>query len=310
MIVHSLGNYAFWALYLLCMLLPLALLPFVAPNLWFKHRGKLSLIWMLAFNVFCLTMFRDDYPIVVYRPDGPGSFIPPGINPVTLSHFFMVKYILAVTIIFALLAIGAGFSLTGRRAGTPKLNLTLLTIGVVLSACIHAIWVILLVPLLLQSNAQRRFRAHSVIFLLLSAVSISSYLVQFLFPLDLPPELAFLKSPFPWGEVLRSCAVPAAMLAVYFLVDLWLFKKENHPDPEGSNSLSFHGWGNLLLLPLLVGMLWLPFLWESGIVFDAYNYVQVDLSAFISFALLITLIIATGHINRRRAASLSGKSAI
>lgn len=63
----------FWGTYLLCMLLPLALTPLVAPCCWRRHWGKLSVFWAVAFTVFCGLHFPPLPYVVYFGGDGiPG----------------------------------------------------------------------------------------------------------------------------------------------------------------------------------------------------------------------------------------------
>ncbi len=112
----------------------------------------------------------------------------------------------------------------------------------------------LLIRPLLRANAHRRYRVHSVVFFIFLVANIGGSLT----PLGDPPLfLGFLKGvSFFWTTThlfVKTCCLALALLAIFFVVDSWLYKKEGSPvpphDPNGAEEkIGLDGSINLLFL--------------------------------------------------------------
>ena len=97
------------------MLLSIALFPLLAPRFWHHHYPKVSAIWALGFAA----------PFVL-------QFGRAAIHE--LLHVAIVDYVPFVILIATLFAIGGGVYVRGSLRGSPWVNLTIMTIGVVLAS--------------------------------------------------------------------------------------------------------------------------------------------------------------------------------
>lgn len=295
-------NPLFWSAYAVSLLLPWVLASVIAPCFWRKHCGKLLSLWAVAFTVFCVTTFPGESHLVHFG--NSGQHINLSVDPVPLLHFLLFAYLPKTLLFFALLAIGGGIKLGGEFAGTPKWNLAVLTIGTVLSGFFGAFTIVaLFIRPLLQSNAQRRYRAHSVLFFLITADTFSALTDFFSEP---PLFLGFLEQIRPSWKVLATIfAFSSSILVAYFLLDSLLFKKEEAfaQSPTRATSLnnvcviSRSTW---LLLPVLAAAVHLPGIWDtSGTGFEIYGR-TLHLADMASYMIMVGITIAASLLNMRR----------
>ncbi len=298
-------NPLFWSAYAVCLLLPWMLVSVLAPCFWRKHCGKLLLLWTVAFTGFCITAFAGESHLVYSAKSGQAISLL--VDLVALLHFLLFAYLPKVLLLFALLAIGGGIKLGGEFAGTPKWNLAVLTIGTVLSGFFGAFAIVaLFIRPLLQGNAQRRYRAHSVLFFLVAAAS-SDGAFSFLPDLFLDPPLflGFLEQIRPpWQLLATIFALSSSILAVYFLLDSLLFKKEEAFAQSPTRTTSLNNVcvirrSTWLLLPALVAAVYLPDIWDtSGTGFEIYDR-ALHLAEMASHIAMLGITIVASLLNTR-----------
>ena len=221
----------------MCMLLSIAVLPLALPHLWEKHFGKIAAMWGLAFLVPCLVVYGVN--VALYE----------------FLHIILLDYIPFLVLLFTLFTVAGGVRLTGSLVGTPAVNTGLLAVGTVLASCMGTTGAaMLLIRPLLRANAHRRYRAHSVVFFIFLVANIGGSLT----PLGDPPLfLGFLKGvDFFWTTThlfVKTSLLAAILLAIFFILDWVLFKKEGCPQPAANNAaptekLGIEGGVNLLFL--------------------------------------------------------------
>jgi len=226
-----------WAVPFACMLLSIAVMPLVLPHLWEKHFGKIAAFWGLAFLAPCLAVYG--YSVALYE----------------FLHIILLDYMPFLVLLVALFTVAGGVRLTGSLVGTPLVNTGLLAVGTLLASCMGTTGAaMLLIRPLLRANAHRRYRAHSVIFFIFLVANIGGSLT----PLGDPPLfLGFLKGvDFFWTTtnlLAKTSLLAATLLAIFFVLDSALFKKEGSPRPtaqpvETAEKLGLEGWVNLLFL--------------------------------------------------------------
>ena len=226
-----------WAIPFVCMLLSIAVLPLALPHLWEKHFGKIAAMWGLAFLVPCLVVYGVN--VALYE----------------FLHIILLDYIPFLVLLFTLFTVAGGVRLTGSLVGTPAVNTGLLAVGTVLASCMGTTGAaMLLIRPLLRANAHRRFRAHSVVFFIFLVANIGGSLT----PLGDPPLfLGFLKGvDFFWTTThlfVKTSLLAAILLAIFFILDWMLYKKEGCPQPAANNAaptekLGIEGGVNLLFL--------------------------------------------------------------
>lgn len=144
-----------------------------------------------------------------------------------LEHAVLLEYIPFITFLFALYVISGGISLTGDLAAHPKTNTAFLAVGSLLASLIGTTGAsMLLIRPLLQTNAERRHKAHTVVFFIFLVSNIGGSLL----PIGDPPLfLGFLKGiPFFWTLNLWPMwlASTIALLVIYFIWDTFAYRKE------------------------------------------------------------------------------------
>jgi len=244
---------AVWVLPFACMLLSIAVIPLALPTLWHHHFGKISLFWALAFLVPYAQRF------------GPGAAL------AELSHTIIQEYVPFIILLFALFTISGGVRLTGRLSGSPLVNTLLLCLGTFLASLMGTTGAsMLLIRPLLRANEHRRYKVHSVVFFIFLVANIGGSLT----PLGDPPLfLGFLKGvSFFWTTthlLFEMLFASGILLALYFLLDTQLYRKEGRPQPNAEQAgaeeaLGLEGRVNLLLLLGVVGAVLMSGVWASG----------------------------------------------
>lgn len=162
----------------------------------------------------------------------------------------------------------------------------------------------LLIPIALRANAHRRYRLNFLVFFLLAVMSISGYLTLAFFPSSPPQGLEFLQLEFPWRGFAVACAGCATILTLFFALDTYLFRKEGYPSQPDSEcgavkKLSVKGAGNLFFLIVLAAVVLLPGIWTDSPSVTVYIQ-PLYLSAIVSYALAVCIIIAVRLLNRQK----------
>jgi len=224
------------------MLLAIAVMPLVAERFWEHNRNKAVLSLVLGVPVAAW--------IATYDPH-------------TVGHT-LVEYLEFMLLLGSLFVIAGGVVVRGTLAGTPGLNTGLLAMGAVLASLVGTTGAsMLLIRPLLRANSVRRRVAHVVVFFIF-VVSNGGGLLT---PLGDPPLfLGFLrKVPFLWTLRLLPewLLVNGALLAIFYVVDSTLFRREDLATPGDLDELavahqvplSIAGKRNFLYLAGVVGVL-------------------------------------------------------
>jgi len=236
------------------MLMAIAIWPLVAPAWWHANRHKLLVASCLACPVVVLYALHD---------------------PATLLHTCM-EYLSFIIFLGALYAISGGIRLHGDLRATPRTNTIFLAVGSVLASWIGTTGAsMLLIRPVLETNRERRFVTHTVIFFIFLVSNVSGLLS----PLGDPPLfLGYLQGvPFGWPLTRLWPAwlvyVPLLLL-VYFAWDGFAYRRETpearEADRRRVEPLQIQGWGNALLLGLVVlAVAALPSPWRDGTIASA-----------------------------------------
>lgn len=213
-------------------LFSIALIPLFAPRFWSNHFAKVSLFWALVFAVPFLYVFRE-------------------IAAHEIMHIVIIDYIPFILLLWALFTVSGGIYIKGTLKGTPAVNTLILLIGTTLASIIGTTGAsMLLIRPILRSNALRKHKAHTIVFLIFLAGNIGGALT----PLGDPPLfLGFLHGvPFFWTmHILPQMAFASAvLLTLYFIMDSYYYKKETHADiPESElEPLKIEGTRNFIFL--------------------------------------------------------------
>ena len=97
-------------------LLPITLLPLLAPMFWHHHFGKVAAGWSLALLL----------PFAV--------FFGAGATGQALAHTLLAEHLPFIVLLTALFSVSGGLYVRGKLHGSPALNTGLLAVGAVLAS--------------------------------------------------------------------------------------------------------------------------------------------------------------------------------
>lgn len=215
-----------------CMLLSIALLPLVAERFWHHNFGKISAFWALALGIPFVYAYR-------------------GVALYEILHIILADYIPFIILLWSLFTVSGGILLKGTLRGTPAVNTVMLLIGTILASWMGTTGAaMLMIRPFLRANDYRKSRTFMVVFFIFLVANIGGSLT----PLGDPPLfLGFLHGvPFFWTFNILPHMLAAAgiLLVIYFLFDLYLYKKEGRtpPEDEAKQPLKLEGTYNFLFL--------------------------------------------------------------
>ncbi|MDR2405464.1 MAG: sodium:proton antiporter [Deltaproteobacteria bacterium] len=228
----------FWTIPFLGILLSIAMFPLFAASFWERNYGKVALLWSLIFLV-------------------PAFFaLGPQVTLYSVVHTMLEEYVPFIILLFALFTIAGGIVLTGSLSGTPALNLGFLALGTVLASLMGTTGAaMLLIRPLLRGLSRRKYKTHSVIFFIFLVANAGGSLT----PLGDPPLfLGFLKGvEFTWTLKHlwpQTLFLTSILLALYFGIDTYFFKKEAAKKIESQDKLGLKGTYNFILLAMVAGL--------------------------------------------------------
>lgn len=254
-------------------LLSIALLPLLAPRFWHHHFGKVAAFWTLLFLVpFTLT---HGFGLALYE----------------VLHTLFLEYIPFIILLLALFTVAGGVRLKGAIVGTPAVNTGLLFGGTLIASWMGTTGAaMLLIRPVIRANAWRRHKVHVIVFFIFLVANIGGSLT----PLGDPPLfLGFLKGiDFFWPTVhllVPMMLVASLLLAIFFVMDWWLFRRETEKPPASTGeTLGLEGGINLLLLAAIVGAVLLSGVWDPGIHLTVYH-VEIALQNLVRDVLLLAI---------------------
>jgi Na+/H+ antiporter NhaD/arsenite permease-like protein len=190
------------------MLLSIALWPLAGPEFWHHHFGKIAGFWALSMAV-------------------PFTFAYKGLAIYEILHIMLADYVPFIILLWSLYTVSGGILLRGSLTGTPIVNVIMLLIGTVLASWMGTTGAaMLMIRPFLRANQKRKNRTFMVVFFIFLVANVGGALT----PLGDPPLfLGFLHGvPFFWTmKVLpHMLCVVAMLLAVYFLLDTYYYRKE------------------------------------------------------------------------------------
>ena len=263
----------YWVIPFVCMLLSIAIGPLAVPHFWHHHFGKVAVFWGLAFLVpFALTY---GFSLALYE----------------FLHAMLLEYFPFIILLFSLFTVAGGIRLKGSLVGTPVVNTGLLLVGTALASWMGTTGAaMLLIRPLLRANAHRKYKVHTVVFFIFLVANIGGSLT----PLGDPPLfLGFLAGvDFFWTLThlfVPMVAAAAILLALYFVVDTFLYGKEGKPVPPGSGDgerLGFEGLVNFPLLACIVGGVLMSGMWNPGVQITIYE-IHLELQNIVRDFLLL-----------------------
>lgn len=223
------------------MLLSIAFIPLINGHWWEKHMPKVSIFWILVFFIPFLLAYGGNVAIA--------NFL----------EVVILDYLPFIILLFGLFAVSGGIILRGSLTGTPVANVTLLSIGTILSSWIGTTGAsMLFIRPIIRANEWREKKTHIIVFFIFLVSNIGGCLT----PIGDPPLfLGFLRGvPFFWTMKLLPLLLFNAviLLAVYFIIDNYYYKKEIaqgkvNPSQEKKEPIRIEGAHNLIYLIMIVG---------------------------------------------------------
>ncbi|MCK5313350.1 MAG: sodium:proton antiporter, partial [Desulfobacteraceae bacterium] len=197
-----------------CMLLSIAFLPLISDHLWHNHFGKISFFWAASMALPFLYFYK-------------------GEAAHQILHIILADYVPFIILLWALYTISGGILLKGSLRGTPVVNTIMILIGTILASWMGTTGAaMLMIRPFLRANSYRKNRTFMVVFFIFLVANIGGSLT----PLGDPPLfLGFLHGvSFFWTlkilpHMLLSISI---VIVIYFLTDIYFYKKENPKLPE------------------------------------------------------------------------------
>ncbi len=220
------------------MLLAIALLPLVAPHWWESNTNKALVALTLGVPVASYLLLQGEA----------------GWHRVQHT---LVEYVEFIVLLSSLYTISGGIALRGDLQATPVVNSCFLGLGAVLASIMGTTGAsMLLIRPLLQTNAERRYVAHTVVFFIFLVSNIGGCLT----PLGDPPLfLGYLRGvPFTWTLSLWPAwlAMVVVLLVVYGVWDIIMHARESPQalqfDRTHIEPLRLQGSINFLCLGLVI----------------------------------------------------------
>lgn len=249
-----------WVIPFILMLLSIAVMPLAAPHFWHDNFGKISGFWAAAFIV--PFAFVKGFDIALYE----------------VVHTLFLEYIPFIILLLSLFTVAGGVRLKGTLVGSPIVNTGILAFGTIIASWMGTTGAaMLLIRPLLKANEHREHNVHVVVFFIFLVANIGGSLT----PLGDPPLfLGFLKGvSFFWPTThmfLPMLMVSLILLAVFYLLDTFLFRKESarpadaHDSGEGEK-FGIEGGINILLLVGVVAAVLMSGSWKPGISVSIYH---------------------------------------
>ncbi len=219
------------------MLILIALTPLLFPRFWESNRNKLAATLILA------------VPTAV-------ALICMGFGD-KLAHQIFFDYIPFIMLLLTLYVVTGGIRIKGDIVATPTVNTLILLLGYILASVMGTTGAaMLLIRFLLDTNKQRKYRTHTVLFFIAMVANGGGVLT----PLGDPPLfLLYLRgAPFDWFLKLAGewFFLGLALISIYIIMDRRYYKMETREnrkrDIKEASPLRVRGTVNFFLLLLVV----------------------------------------------------------
>ena len=216
--------------------------------------GVLTLAYYLFLHEAAIEAHWPGHAVVQHNDSGLNH----NVAMTVLGNAILGEYIPFIVLLFSLYTISGGIRIEGDLPAHPKTNTIFIAVGGLLASFIGTTGAaMLLIRPLLETNRERKFKVHTVIFFIFVVCNCGGCLL----PIGDPPLfLGYLRGvPFLWTFALwpQWLFVNGLLLVIYFIWDLLIaYPKEEIVDITRDETqvrkLTFSGlWPNV---PLLIGV--------------------------------------------------------
>ena len=251
------------------LLIAIAVLPLIpATEHWWHHNqnkfyfaGTLGLLTLLYYGFLSDFTLEGHWPAHYEVAADAGAFDKMFL---VFGNAIIAEFIPFIVLLFALYVIAGGIRIEGNFRATPLVNSMILLVGTCFASFIGTTGAaMLLIRLLLDTNRERQYKVHTVVFFIMTVCNNGGCLT----PLGDPPLfLGYLKGvDFFWTFYIFPYwfFVNAILISLYFLWDtIWFYPKESKEakEPEITESgkrkkAGFKVTGLRVNLPLLLGVI-------------------------------------------------------
>jgi Na+/H+ antiporter NhaD/arsenite permease-like protein len=243
-----------WALPFIAVLLSIAVGPLAFPRIWHDHYGKIAGAWAVAAVLALAVAYGFEAALAAF------------------VHAMLPEYLSFIVVLFALYTVAGGILVTGDVRGMPGTNTAMLALGTGMASMVGTTGAaMILIRPLLRANAERRHNVHVVVFFIILVGNVGGALT----PLGDPPLfVGFLHGvDFFWTARhlwLQTAIVAALLLTVFVVVDTFLYRREPAPNARADTPVQVRVLGgvNFVLIALIIAVILLTAVWDSGVAFD------------------------------------------
>ena len=218
----------------------IAVLPLVKAEWWESHQPVTVAGWSLLFVI----------PF--------GFMYGAGTAAETVLECLVNDYLTFIVLLFGLFCVAGNITMEGDLAGSPRVNIILLTIGTLLSSWIGTTGAsMLLVRPVIKMNAWRRNRSHILVFFIFLVSNIGGCLT----PIGDPPLLMGFSRGVPFFWSLHLFPILLFNMAVLLFIFYWIDRKRycrdmargRKPDiSKPGTKIRLQGLHNLIFLAMIV----------------------------------------------------------
>lgn len=218
----------------------IAVLPLVKGEWWESHQPLVVAGWSILFIIPFGVLF------------GAGTALE------TVLECLINDYLTFIVLLFGLFCVAGNITMEGDLAGSPRVNIILLTIGTLLSSWIGTTGAsMLMVRPVIKMNAWRRNRSHILVFFIFLVSNIGGCLT----PIGDPPLLmGFSRGvPFFWSLHLLPIMIfnMVVLLIIFYFIDRKRYCRDmargRKPDiSKPGTKIQIRGLHNLIFLAMIV----------------------------------------------------------
>lgn len=222
------------------LLLCVALFPLINPELWEKYQPAVVALWSVLFII----------PFAMFFGAGEAAE--------TVLECLVNDYLAFIVLLFGLFCVAGNITLEGDLAGSPRINILLLTIGTLLSSWIGTTGAsMLMVRPVIKMNSWRKRKAHIMVFFIFLISNIGGCLT----PIGDPPLLMGFSRGVPFFWSLIQLPVMLFNMVVLLFLFYWIDRKNYRKDiAEGrkpdiskpGTEIKLEGLHNLIFVAMIV----------------------------------------------------------